>query len=243
MQIAIVLYPGFTALDAIGPYEVLRFIPDAKIYFVSHQPGPVIADSGILSIGATHSFHEVTQPDILIVPGSAANTMTAMADRTIIDWLRQAHKTTQLTLSVCSGSLVLAAAGILKGKPATTHWIAQSKLGQVGAIPQPEQRIVKAGKIITAAGVSAGIDLALTVAEDLCGRERAEIIQLLIEYDPQSPVQAGHPSKASKKVYQAAFAEMIAASKNPRNMISVPILLWRKVIAKIRKRSEPVSQT
>jgi len=235
MQVAIVLYEGMTALDALGPYEVLRFLPDVELRFVSHEPKPITTDSGVLVLGATHAYSETPKPDIILVPGSTADTTTAMADKELISWLQQSHKTTQLTLSVCSGALILAAAGILNGHPATTHWIAQNALKAFGAKPEKNKRIVRSGKIITAAGVSAGIDLALTVIKDLCGQERAEIAQLMIEYDPMPPVDAGHPSKASSKVYQTAKTEMLKASKNPRNAISVPLVLWRTAIQKARR--------
>jgi len=235
MQIAIVVYQGMTALDALGPYEVLRFMPDTEIRFVSHKPQPITTDSGVLVIGSTHSFDETPKPDIVLVPGSSADTTTAMADDDLITWLKQVHQNSRLTLSVCSGALVLGAAGILQGHTATTHWIAQKALANFGAESRRDQRIVQSGKIITAAGVSAGIDLALLVVEQLCDQQRAEIIQLLIEYDPQPPFDAGHPLKASKEVYNIAKEEMLAASKNPRNAISVPKILWRKAITKLRK--------
>lgn len=236
MQIAIVLYPGMTALDAIGPYEVLRFIPNCELRFVSHEPGPIVTDSGVLVLGATHSYDETPAPDIVLVPGSQADTTTAMADGRLLQWLNKTHQTSRLTLSVCSGALILAAAGILKGHPATTHWIAQDRLALFGAEPQPDKRIVRSGKIITAAGVSAGIDLALVVVAEICGRERAEIAQLLIEYDPQPPFQAGHPTKVSKAVFEAARSEMLDLAKNRRNVISIPIILWRNAVSKIRSR-------
>jgi transcriptional regulator GlxA family with amidase domain len=236
VQIAILLYPGVTALDAIGPYEVLRFIPGSEVRFISGEPGPIVTDSGVLVLGATHSYDETPAPDLVLVPGSEASTTTAMADGDLLKWLNRAHQTSRLTLSVCSGALILAAAGILKGHPATTHWIAQSVLPSFGAEPQRDKRIVKSGKIITAAGVSAGIDLALCVVEEICGRERAEIIQLLIEYDPQPPFQSGHPTKASKAVFTAARTEMLERSKNSRHVLSVPIILWRNAINKVRSR-------
>jgi transcriptional regulator GlxA family with amidase domain len=236
VQIAIVLYPGLTTLDAIGPYEVLRNVPDCELRFVSHAPGPIVTDSGVLVLGATHSYEETLAPDIVLVPGSEANTTTAMADGKLLQWLAKVHQTSRYTLSVCSGALILGAAGILKGHPATTHWIAQDVLSQFGAEPQREKRIVQSGKIITAAGVSAGIDLALFVVGELCGRQRAEIVQLLIEYDPQPPFQSGHPSKASREVFEATRTEMLERAKNPRDMLSVPVILWRNALGKIRRR-------
>lgn len=236
MQIAIVLYPGMTTLDAIGPYEVLRFLPDSELRFVSHEPGPIVTDSGVLVLGATHSYAETPGPDIVLVPGSEANTLTAMADDELLQWLKQVHQTSRFTLSVCSGALILAAAGILKGHPAITHWIARDMLPTFGVVPQRDKRIVQSGKIITGAGVTAGLDLALFVMGELYGRERAEITQLLIEYDPQPPFQAGHPTKASKVVFEAARAEMLARAKNRRNALSMPIILWRNTISTVRDR-------
>jgi len=235
VQIAIVLYPGLTALDAIGPYEVLRLIPDCELRFVSHEPGPIITDSGILVLGATHSYDETPAPDVVLVPGSEANTTTAMADNRLLAWLNTVHKTSRYTLSVCSGAMVLAAAGILDGHPATTHWVAQSMLAKFGAKPQHDKRIVQSGRIVTAAGVSAGIDLALFMVGEICGRERAEMIQLVVEYDPQPPFHSGHPNKASKTVYTLARAEVLQRAKNPRNAISVPVILWRNALVRVRK--------
>lgn len=236
MQIAIVLYKGMTALDAVGPYEVLRFMPGAEIRFVSHQVQPILTDSGVLVLGATHTYQQTPKPDIVLVPGSTADTTTAMTDKALIQWLKSVHKTSQLTLSVCSGALVLAAANILQGHNATTHWIAQTYLKNFGATAKREARIVESGKIITAAGVSAGIDLALTVVKQLHGQQRAEIIQLLIEYDPMPPVDSGHPTKASKVVYQLAKAEMLERAKNRLNLVSIPILLWQRLLDKLTKK-------
>lgn len=236
MQIAIVLYQGMTALDAIGPYEVLRFIPDVEIRFVSNKPQPIVTDSGVLVLGATHSYEETLNPDIVLVPGSSSDTTTAMADNKLINWLKTVHESTQYTLSVCSGSLVLASAGILDGHSATSHWIGQKALKNFGAIPKKNERIVKSGKIITSAGVSAGIDLALTVVKEIYGKERAEIIQLLIEYDPMPPVDSGHPSKASKTVYDQAKVIMLNEGKNKRNIVSIPKILWSITLKNIRKK-------
>ena len=236
MQIAIVLYDGMTALDAVGPYEVFRFLPDVELRFVSDSPRPIMTDSGVLVLGATHSYEETRSPEIVLVPGSSADTTTAMADASLIAWLQTVHKTSKLTLSVCSGALILGAAGILDGHPATTHWIAQKALGNFGAKSIREKRVVRSGKIITGAGVSAGIDLALSIIVDLYGMERAEVIQLLIEYDPHPPVDSGHPSKASKKVYRIAKAEMLAEGKNIKNMVSIPKILWRNALNRVRKR-------
>lgn len=205
MQIAIVLYPGMTALDAIGPYEVLRTLPGARVCFVSRRRGPVLTDSGVLELVATHALAEVPAPDILLVPGASSGTRAALADTELLAWLRSAHETSRWTLSVCTGALLLGAAGLLQGLPATTHWATQGLLPRYGATPQPTERIVRAGRIVTAAGVSAGIDLALWLAGELFDREQAEVSQLMIEYDPQPPFDTGHPSKASKAQQRRAI--------------------------------------
>lgn len=234
-QIAIVLYPGVTALDAVGPYELLKSISNAELRFVAHAPGPVICDSGVLALGATHAFNETPAPDLVLVPGSEANTLQAMADGGLLNWLRKVHEATRYTTSVCSGAMVLAAAGLLDGQQATTHWAAQSALKGFGATPQREARVVRAGKIWTAAGVSAGIDMALALLAEIEGDEHAQISQLVIEYDPQPPFSTGHPSKATPEIFAKAKLEMARRAKNPMNAIAIPKIAWRKATAKMRK--------
>jgi transcriptional regulator GlxA family with amidase domain len=234
VQFAIVLYPGMTALDAVGPYEILRLLPDTEVRFVSTAPGPVLNDSGVLFLGATHSYAETPSPDVVLVPSSGPRTATTMADKQLTDWLRRVHETTRWTTSVCTGSMILAAVGLLDGLPATTHWLAQPGLGAKGAKPQRGQRIVRAGKIATAAGVSAGIDLGLWLAGELAGRERAETIQLYIEYDPRPPFDAGHPSKASKSVIDNARALLREEALNPSEMRAVPTIAWQRVVNRFR---------
>src|SRR5581483_8669851 len=189
LQIAILLYPGVTALDAIGPWEVLSRMPDTEVRFVGKEVGPVITEGGALLLGASHTVAETPSPDLVLVPGGST-TPGQMVDDEVLDWLRKVHTTTTWTTSVCTGALILGAAGILKGLPATTHWYKIGVLRIMGAKPQPEQRIVHTSKVITAAGVSSGIDLALWLAGEIAGRERAEAIQLVIEYDPQPPFDA-----------------------------------------------------
>lgn len=210
-NIAILLYEGLTALDAIGPYEVLCLLPDAKIQFVAKEIGPKRTDNGFLTLIAGYDFTSATQPDIIVVPGSSTSTLSPMADRETLDWLRASHQTTQWTTSVCSGALILGAAGLLKGKRATTHWIALRHLSKFGAEAASE-RVVRQGKIITAAGVSAGIDMALYLASEVAGRETAEAIQLMIEYDPQPPFDAGSIDKATPAVRQSAEKQLMRAA-------------------------------
>ncbi len=199
-----------TALDAIGPYELLRSIPNSEIRFVAPAPGKIVTDSGVLVLGATHSFDETPSPDIVLVPGGSNGTVGAMNDKALISWLQAVHPKTAWTTSVCSGALILAMAGLLQGVPATTHWVCQEVLGSMGAIPQPDKRIVHAGKIVTAAGVSAGIDLALWLIGEICGPDQAKRSQVEIEYDPQPPYDAGHPSKISPEMLEEVRSKLIA---------------------------------
>lgn len=200
MEIAILLFDRFTALDAIGPYEVLSRIPDAAVKFVAKQAGPVRSDQGSLAIIADYSLDEVPSPDILVVPGGPGQS-ALMEDEPILNWIRRAHETSTWTTSVCTGSLLLGAAGLLKGVKATSHWLADGVLSQLGAEPTTE-RVVIEGKIITAAGVSAGIDMALKLVALECGETWAQSIQLGIEYDPQPPFDAGSPSKAPTEIVE-----------------------------------------
>ena len=207
MQIAILLYEGLTALDAVGPYEVLALVPEARVQFVAKEAGPKRTDSGFLSLVADYAFADVPRPDIVLVPGSSSSTGDAMRDRETLDWLRAAHETTQWTTSVCSGALVLAAAGLLAGKRAATHWAAAKYLAQFGA-EYAAERFVEEGKIITAAGVSAGIDMALHLAARVAGAEEAQVIQLITEYDPRPPFDAGSIAKATPEVVSRAERRM-----------------------------------
>jgi transcriptional regulator GlxA family with amidase domain len=198
MDIAIVLYDRFTALDAIGPYEVLSRLPGARVTFVAAQAGPVLTDNGMLTLLAERSLAEISSPEIVLVPGGPGE-VAARAGEEMLAWLRQADRTSTWTTSVCTGSLILAAAGLLNGVRATSHWLALDALAALGAEPT-SQRVVFEGKTVTAAGVSAGIDMALALAERIAGRDIAEAIQLGIEYDPQPPFDAGSPQKARVEI-------------------------------------------
>jgi putative intracellular protease/amidase len=200
MKIAILLYDRFTALDAIGPYEVLSRLPDASLTFVAQAAGPVHTDNGILTLLAESAIDDLEPPDIVLVPGGPGE-VTARAGGPVLDWLRCVHETSTWTTSVCTGSLILAAAGLLQGKRATSHWLALEQLGRVGAVPVAD-RVVFDGKLVTAAGVSAGIDMALTLAARIAGDQVAQAIQLSIEYDPHPPFDAGSPTKAPADVVQ-----------------------------------------
>ena len=200
MQIAIVLYDKFTALDAIGPYEVLSRLPGASVTFVAAEPGPVKTDNGMLTILVEHSLEQLPAPDVLLVPGGPGEVVPR-AGGAVLEWLRQADRTSTWTTSVCTGSLILAAAGLLDGKRATSHWLALEELGRLGAEPVSE-RVVFDGKLVTGAGVSAGIDMALALAARIAGDTVAQAIQLGIEYDPQPPFNAGSPRTAPVEVVE-----------------------------------------
>jgi putative intracellular protease/amidase len=207
MIIAIGLYQGFTALDAIGPYEVLHYLPGAEVVLCAEHAGLVDDQYDLVRLRIDATFADVPRPDVLLVPGGPIAGQYAADGHPIVDWIRQAHPHTTWTTSVCTGSLLLGAAGLLHGVPATTHWSAYDDLATYGAQPT-EQRVVTSGRIVTGAGVSAGIDLALTLAVDIAGPEVAQSIQLAIEYDPQPPFDTGAPSKAPKSIYDMATSAL-----------------------------------
>ncbi|MFR9787810.1 DJ-1/PfpI family protein [Streptomyces sp. MB22_4] len=194
MQIAVVVYDRFTALDAVGPYEILSRVPDARLTFVAEQAGPVRTDTGFLAVTADRALREVPDPDVVVVSGGPG-TLAQLENPALLEWLRAADATSTWTTSVCSGSLLLAAAGLLDGRRATSHWTALPMLEKYGARPTGE-RVVTEGKYVTAAGVSSGIDMALTLVGRIAGDEHAQAVQLLTEYDPQPPYDAGSPRKA-----------------------------------------------
>ncbi|WP_446212813.1 DJ-1/PfpI family protein [Micromonospora sp. IBSANI012] len=194
MQIAVLLFDRFTALDAVGPYEVLSRIPDARTVFVADRTGPVVTDVGSLTLQADATLDEVTRPDVVVVPGGPGQ-IARMGDSRILDWLRTVDATSTWTTSVCTGSLLLAAAGVLHGRRAAAHWLALDQLEAFGAAPTGE-RVVFDGKYVTAAGVSSGIDMALALTGRIAGDEVAQAVQLGIEYDPQPPYNAGSPATA-----------------------------------------------
>ena len=215
MRIVIALFDRFTALDAVGPYQVLSEIPGAEVVFAAAQRGPVRSDTGTLAIVADASLQEVDNCEVLVVPGGPG-TRRATTDETLIGWVRQVHTTTQWTTSVCTGALVLAAAGLLQGLEATTHWAAVDELEAFGA-RYTTRRVVAEGKIVTAAGVSAGIDMALTLAAHIAGDQVAEAIQLMIEYDPQPPFDNGSVAKSKPETLtlsRSLLAKRVAALRS-----------------------------
>lgn len=204
MQIAVLLYDRFTALDAVGPYEALSRLPGAEVVFTAAQAGPVRTETGFLSLVAEASTAEVTAPDVLIVPGGPGQP-AASADPELTGWLRAVDAATTWTASVCTGSLLLAGAGLLAGRRATSHWLALDLLPGLGAVPVAE-RVVQDGRYVTAAGVSAGIDLGLWLTARIAGGRFARTVQLGIEYDPQPLFDAGSPATAPPELVAALRA-------------------------------------
>jgi len=202
VQIAIVLYPEFTALDVIGPYEVLGRLPGAEIVFVAEKPGLVRNDLGTLAVDVVAGLASITRPDVVVI-GGGPGQVDQMKDGPLHEWLRAVDEHTTWTMSVCTGSLILAAAGLLRGRRATTHWGALDQLAHFGVTPT-EDRVVVDGKYLIGAGVSAGIDAALTLAGRIAGDQTAQAVQLIIEYDPRPPYSAGSTATAPEPVRRAA---------------------------------------
>jgi putative intracellular protease/amidase len=200
MQIAIPLYDRFTALDAVGPYEILSRLPDSQLTFVGYEAGPVRTDNDRLAMCADAVFEDIPEPDVIVVPGGWG-TRALLDDERILSWIRHAHEHSDWTTSVCTGSLLLGAAGVLDGLDATSHWLELEALADYGASPTG-RRVVEQGKVITAAGVSSGIDMGLTLAAKIAGDEFAKTIQLLIEYDPEPPFDSGSPVKAGPELVE-----------------------------------------
>jgi putative intracellular protease/amidase len=209
MQIAIPIYPAFTALDAVGPYEVLQRLPGAEVVFCSERAEVVRTEQGMLGISADRTLAEVQSPEIVVVPGGAGTRALLDPDGPYVSWLADVHERTDWTTSVCSGALLLAAAGILDGVDATTHWGVRGELSELGANPVA-QRVVERGKVITAAGVSSGIDMALHLAGSIAGPEVGQAIQLGIEYDPDPPFDTGSLEKAPQPIVELTGMAMAA---------------------------------
>jgi len=211
MQVAILVYDYMTALDAVGPYEILSRLPGAETIVVGEQRGPVRCDTRSLTIVADAAIDEITTPDVLVVPGwSGFRQDNLLQPGPVQDWLRAVDEHTTWTTSACTGAIVLAAAGLLTGRRATTHWLAIEWLAEFGAVPADE-RVVRDGKYVSAAGVSAGIDMALTLAATIAGDQTAKAIQLLMEYDPQPPFDCGSVDKAP--------ADIVASMRAVREFI------------------------
>ncbi len=212
MNIVFLFYEGMTALDAIGPHEILCRPPGIQVKRVAKSSGEILTDSGLI-LTAEYKLADVVDADILLIPGAGkAASLKDFPD--ILEWVRKIHSSTTWTTSVCTGSLILGAAGVLSGIKATTHWAALDRLPQYGAQPT-HSRIVESGKIITAAGVSAGIDMALALVEKIFDRRLAEALQLGIEYDPGPPFNSGSPEKADPELVKMMRERMVAKFENP----------------------------
>jgi putative intracellular protease/amidase len=200
MHIAIPLFDRFTALDAVGPYEVLSRLPGAQVRFVAADPGPKRTETEMLTLVVDTALADLPEPEVVVVPGGYG-TRALMEDEEMLAWIRHAHEHSEWTTSVCTGSLLLAAAGLLEGLEATTHWLEVDTLARYGARPV-ERRVVEQGKVITAAGVSSGIDMALTLAARIAGDDIAQAIQLGIEYDPEPPFDSGSIRSAPARIVE-----------------------------------------
>jgi len=211
MDIAIPLYDRFTALDAVGPYDVLSRLPGAQVTFVAAEPGPLRTENGMLAMVADKSLDDLPEPEVVVVPGGFG-TRALLDDEQMVGWIQRAHERSRYTTSVCTGSLLLGAAGVLDGLEATSHWMELETLEQFGAKPT-SRRVVEQGKVITAAGVSSGIDMALVLAARLASDEVAEAIQLAIEYDPEPPFDSGSTAKARPETIDLVRNVMEAATR------------------------------
>ena len=207
MKLAAFLYPGMTTLDLIGPLETLSRLPGMEVVRVAESAGPVSADTG-LQLLADCSMAEVESADLLLMPGGT-ETWPLLENQAVLEWVRHVDQQSQWTASVCTGSLVYAAAGLLEGRPATTHWACLDMLASYGALPTSE-RVVGSDKYITAAGVSAGIDMGLSLCAAIAGEDMAKTLQLAIEYDPEPPFDAGSPEKAPQ--YKDAVLAVLGSS-------------------------------
>jgi putative intracellular protease/amidase len=212
MDIVIYIYNGITMLDAIGPYEILKNLKDANVKFVAKQKGEIIADSEFVHLVAKHEIAEIDKADILLIPGSNIAFLHEMKDKQVLNWIKKIDQTTVKTVSVCTGSIILAATGLLAGKKATSHWKPIELLKNFGAIPVRE-RIVEQGKFISAAGVSAGIDMAIYLANQISGEKEAKASQLMIEYDPKPMFDSGNFLTAEDDVIELAGLKMTASAK------------------------------
>ncbi|MEN3324945.1 DJ-1/PfpI family protein [Mariniflexile soesokkakense] len=199
MEIIIYIYNGMTMLDAIGPYEILRHIEGANIKFVSKQKGEIMADSHFVHLNSKYGIDEISKADILLIPGSTIAFLREMKDDKVLNWIIKINKSTQKTVTVCTGSIILAATGLLKGKKTTSHWKSINLLAEFGAIPTRD-RVIEEGKYITAAGVSAGIDMAIYLVDKMKGEKAAKAAQLLIEYDPKPMYNSGNYLTANKEI-------------------------------------------
>ncbi|MCF6279423.1 MAG: DJ-1/PfpI family protein [Flavobacteriaceae bacterium] len=231
MKIAILIYEGLTMLDAIGPYEVLSNLRDSEVYLVAKKKGVITADTGFASLKIKYDFNDISKADILVIPGASISFIKVMKDKTTLDWIKKVAKTTQFTTSVCSGSIILAATGLLDGLKSTSHWKSINLLEEFNAIPIRE-RIVQEGKYITSAGVSAGIDMALYLCNELAREKETKAIQLLLEYDPKPLYNAGNFTTSEPQIVKIAEKKLQSNAKKSMNLFQ--LLKNRKILMKIK---------
>lgn len=231
MKVAILIYNGLTMLDAIGPYEVLSNLRDVEVFLVAKKRGEIKADTGFASLKAKYNFNDISEADILVIPGSAISFVKVMNDEETLNWIKKIDQTSQFTTSVCSGSIILAKAGLLHGLKATSHWKPISLLEEFGVIPIRE-RIVREGKYITSAGVSAGIDMALYLCNELVGEDETKAIQLLIEYDPKPLYQSGNFTTCEPQIIKIAEKKLLNNAKKDLNLFQ--LLKNRKILKKMK---------
>ena len=232
MTIVIYIYDGLTALDAVGPYEVLSRLPQATVKFVGTRKGAIVTDTHFLTLVADYELAEVNAADILVIPGSTVAFVREAKNEALLAWIRCLHATTTWTTSVCTGSIILGAAGLLRGLPATTHWAARHLLANYGALPTAA-RYVPAGKVLTAAGVSAGLDMALYLVGQLCGEGRAQAQQLLMEYDPQPPYASGNADQADANT--VAWARKLLTKDARKDLTLLDVVRHARALLKLKK--------
>jgi transcriptional regulator GlxA family with amidase domain len=214
MKVACVLYENFTALDLIGPYEVIGGWPDAEMHYLAMSDAPVASDHG-LTVTPTDTPATLPAPDVVLIPGSS-RPLEPLADQALLEWVRGAAESATWMTSVCTGTSIYAAAGLLAGRRATTHWVFREPLAAMGVgVEVSTDRVVFDGKFVSGAGVSAGIDMALALTARVHGDEIARQIQLAIEYDPQPPFDSGAPEKASPEILAATRAALLEAAGVP----------------------------
>lgn len=233
MNIVIYIYNGLTALDCIGPYEVLSRLPGASVKLVAENKGVIVADTHFLKLVAEYDIAEIDRADLLLIPGSVVGFVREAKKKNVLNWIRRVHETTQWTTSVCSGSILLAAAGLLKGLEATSHWGAIHLLAEYGATPTP-RRYVQAGKIVTSQGVSAGIDMALYLATEIVGEEEAKAYQLVLEYFPSPPVDSGTYQDADDRV--VTIARKILEHEARKDLSVMDVVKNAQALLKLRRR-------
>jgi transcriptional regulator GlxA family with amidase domain len=245
MKTAFVLYPDMTALDIVGPYEIISRWPDADVHFLARSLEPVRCDEG-LTLVPTHTPATLSDPELIVVPGSG-KPVQVLSDQVLIDWLRTAAPNCKWTASVCTGAGLYAAAGLLAGKTTTTHWAFRDNVRAMG-VEVVGDRVVWQGNHVSGAGVSAGIDMALSLTDHVHGREVAESLQLAIEYDPQPPFNSGAPTKADASTLRLALRILMGDrpvryfSQVSGQAIAARLRRARQVLSGRRQERHPTQQ-